>query len=452
MKVKAIVLVSLIYSVLGSITGLEAAELKWKIGVAEIDITPKEPMWMAGYGGRDKESESTLHPLRAKCLFFEDGLGTRAVLITTDLLTIPRELSLSIKKAVFNSYHIPKSHVLINSSHTHTGPVLTNSLLDIYPLDKPQYEKVELYTSMLEGKLLTLVDNAMKDLEPVKLYSGNGVSRIQVNRRNNKESEIESLAELKGPNDFAVPVFKVETMSGKIKAIAFGYACHPTVLNTYAWSADYPGFAQLELEKLYPGAVALFFQGAGGDQNPLPRRSEGLARQYGKSLGVAVERVLEEKMKVLPAKFMASYDEINLPFDKLPSLEELKELRDTNSGYVKRWASRLISEMEEGQILDAQYEYYPIQSWSLGGQLLLALGGEVTVEYAISLKKILGDELFVLGYSNDVMNYIPSEKILEEGGYEGKQAHMVYGLPSKWKSGIEEKIINSAVRLTEIMK
>ncbi|HLR38597.1 MAG TPA: neutral/alkaline non-lysosomal ceramidase N-terminal domain-containing protein [Chitinophagaceae bacterium] len=451
MKIK-IVSIILIFSVLGFRKTLEASEFEWKIGVAEIDITPNEQMWMAGYGMRNKESEGMLHPLRAKCLFFEDGFGTRSILITTDLLAIPRELSLKLKEAVFNAYHIPKSHVLINSSHTHTGPVLSNSLLDIYPLDEKKYNKVESYTNSLSEKLIKLVDSAEKDLEPAKLYSGNGVSRIQVNRRNNKESEVENLSELKGPNDFAVPVFRVETLSGKVKAIAFGYACHATVLNTYEWSGDYPGFAQLELEKLYPEAVALFFQGAGGDQNPLPRGSVDLAKQYGKSLAASVERVLNEKMDLLSAKFMASYDEISLPLEESPSLEELEKLRDNNSGYVERWSSRLISQMEEGEAFDTEYVHYPIQSWSLGRQLLIALGGEVTVEYAVKLKERLGHDLFVLGYSNDVMNYIPSEKILEEGGYEGKQAHIVYGLPSKWKSGIEERIIRSTVALTKIMK
>lgn len=422
---------------------------EWKIGVAKIDITPQENMWMAGYGNRDKVSEGTIHPIWAKCLVFEDQLGEKAVLITTDLLGMPHKLSEELKEKLKNRFSTPKSHVLINSSHTHTGPVLDNSLFDIYPLDLVETKKIKRYSEWLIDELVQLVDNAFSELEPAKLYSENGVSRVQVNRRNNVEANIDKLIELKGPNDFSVPVLKVETMSGVIKAIAFGYACHPTVLDAYEWSGDYPGFAQIELERIYPGAVAMFFQGAGGDQNPLPRRTIALAKQYGKSLAASVERVLEEEMKPAPAIFSASYKEISLPFEKSPSIADLEKIKKDNSGYVNRWASRLKKELESGGKLQESYDYYPIQTWKLGGQQLIALGGEVTVEYAVKLKQILGADLFVLGYSNDVMNYIPSEKILKEGGYEGHLSHMVYGLPSKWAPGIEEKIISTAVNLTE---
>ena len=73
-------------------------------------------------------------------------------------------------------------------------------------------------------------------------------------------------------------------------------------MGNYKWSGDYAGFAQIELEKLYPGSVALFYQGAGADQNPLPRRTPELAIQYGKELAVAVERVISENLNYLKIK------------------------------------------------------------------------------------------------------------------------------------------------------
>lgn len=429
-----------------------SSEFEWKIGVAKTDITPQENMWMAGYGNRDKISEGIVHPIWAKCLVFEDQFGEKAVLITTDLLGMPKGLTEELKEKLKSRFSTSKSQVLINSSHTHTGPVLDNSLFDIYPLNSIEVEKIAHYSEWLMDELVQLVEDAFSDLEPAKLYSENGISRVQVNRRNNVEADIDKLTELKGPNDFSVPVLKAETLSGEIKAIAFGYACHPTVLGTYEWSGDYPGFAQIELERIYPGVVAMFFQGAGGDQNPLPRRTVALAKQYGKSLAASVERVLEEEMKALSAIFSASYEEISLPFEKGPSIADLEKVKKDNSGYINRWASRLKVELESGNKLQESYDYYPIQTWTLGDQQLVALGGEVTVEYAIKLKELLGRDLFVLGYSNDVMNYIPSERILEEGGYEGHLSHMVYGLPNKWARGIEDKIISTAVKLTKGLK
>ena len=106
---------------------------------------------------------------------------------------------------------------------------------------------------------------------------------------------------------------------GDLKAVAFGYSCHPTVLNLYKWSGDYAGFAQLELEKAYPGVTALFFQSAGGDQNPLPRRTIPLAQQYGRELAAAVERVLDEDMRPLSARLATAYSEVDLAFAKAPT-------------------------------------------------------------------------------------------------------------------------------------
>ena len=93
------------------------------------------------------------------------------------------------------------------------------------------------------------------------------------------------------------------------------------------------------------------------------------------------------------------------------------------------------------------YYPYPIEVWKLGDQVIMALGGELVVEYSIGLKKLFGPDIFVLGYVNDDMAYIPSEEILEEGGYEGESSQMVYGLPSKWNPGIEAKIYEEMKKL-----
>ena len=161
--------------------------------------------------------------------------------------------------------------------------------IDIYPLDDAQLAKITRYSRWLETRIVDLVGQAMRNLAPASLASGNGVTRFQVNRRNNNDALLTQLTELKGPNDYAVPVIKVLDAKGRVKAIAFAYACHPTTLDGYEWSGDYVSYAQMELEKAYPGATALFFQGAGADQNPLPRRSVALARQYGRELSAAVQ-------------------------------------------------------------------------------------------------------------------------------------------------------------------
>src|SRR5262249_16959301 len=143
--------------------------------------------------------------------------------------------------------------------------------------------------------LIEVVGAALADLAPAELSHGTGHATFATNRRNNKEADVphlRDLGRLQGPVDHDVPVLAVRAPDGKLRAVLFSYACHATVLSFYQWCGDYPGFAQLELEKLYPGATALFFAGCGGDQNPLPRRNVALAEGYGKQLAEGVASVL----------------------------------------------------------------------------------------------------------------------------------------------------------------
>ena len=427
-----------------------AGDRGWKAGVARSRITPKESIWMGGYAFRDHPSEGTLTDLWTKVLAIEDKNGNHAVLITADLVGWPKTFSDRIRDRLLEKYNLTRNQVLLNASHTHSGPVVQGNLPDIYPMDSVQWAKVNRYTRELENRIVKLVGKALQSMKPVRLYSGNGVTRFQVNRRNNHEKTLTAQTGLKGPNDYAVPVLKVVGKRGKLKAVAFGYACHGTVLNGYEWSGDYMGFAQTELERSHRGATALFFQGAGGDQNPLPRRSVPLARQYGDELACAVKRVLSEEMKPLDPTLSTTYSEIELPLEDPPSPEELAVTARDSSGYIQRWGQRLLNKTKNGETLQTAYPY-PLEVWKLGSRFIFALGGEPTIEYAIRLKQLFGQDSFVLGYSNDVMAYIPSVTILKEGGYEGYTSQMAFGLPSRWKLTIEEQIFQEIIKMANTL-
>lgn len=428
----------------------EKPPLEWKAGVAKVSITPEQSMWMAGYASRNRPSEGKRVDLWAKALAVEDSKGNRAVFVSTDLVGIRKRMSENVRNRIEKQYGLKRAQIILNSSHTHTGPE-TESSRHIFALDSKELTKIDNYAKKLEDKLVNLVGQALKALQPAKLFSGNGVTRFQVNRRNNKEATLIQQTELNGPNDYAVPVIKVTDKNNKIIAVLFGYACHNTVLADYKWSGDYAGFAQIELEKFYPGATALFFQGAGADQNPLPRRSPELAKQYGKELAAVVERVISEKMKPLESKLFASYSEIDLQFEKRPpTKEELVKIIEDNSAsrypdYLKQNAKVFLNTLEKGGSLMTSYPY-PIQVWKLGDQPIFALGGELTVGYSIDLKRIFGYDIFVFGYCNDVMAYIPTATILKEGGYEGTRSP-VFTTP--WASDTETTIIKQIVQLAE---
>ncbi|MFA5245322.1 MAG: neutral/alkaline non-lysosomal ceramidase N-terminal domain-containing protein [Pedobacter sp.] len=418
----------------------------WKAGVSGVIITPEESMWMAGFAHRTSPSSGKLHDLWAKALVLEDASGKQAVLITTDLSGIPKSISDSIRNRLERRFNFSRSQIIFNTSHTHSGPVLVDALWDLYPLNDIQKQRITTYTKKFELQIETIVRKALLSMKPVNISSENGISRFAVNRRNNIENQIDAQTDLKGPSDYAVPVIRVTDQKGKIIALTFGYACHNTVLHGYEWSGDYAGYAQIALEKSHPGATALFFQGCGGNQNALPRKTIPLAKQYGQELALAVDAVLEGKMKNLEPKLQTEYSEITLELENAPSKEELANIASKETGYIKNWALNMIKRSGQGEVFIRKYPY-PVQLWKLGDQAIIALGGEPVVDYAINMKKLLGPDLFVMGYSNDVMAYIPTAEILREGGYEGHTSQMAFGMPAKWKESIEPAIMNEVSRL-----
>jgi hypothetical protein len=271
-----------------------------------------------------------------------------------------------------------------------------------------------------------------------------------VNRRNNPEAQVAELrarGELRGPVDYDVPVLAIRDPHGVLQAVVFGYACHATVLSFYQWSGDYPGFAQLELEARRPGCVALFWAGCGADQNPLPRRTVEAAQAYGRKLADSVERVLDGVMAPIPPSLTATHREIDLPLGPIPSREAIARDTQSDNPFVASRARMLLAQTDGGGSLPSSYPY-PVQVWRLGGKVAWTfLGGEVVVDYSLRLKQELGaPAVWCAAYSNDVMAYIPSQRVLSEGGYEGASSMIYYGLPTVWAPELEEMIITEVLR------
>lgn len=421
-----------------------AAAETWKAGTAKVKITPEQPMWMSGYAARTRPAEGTMIDLWAKALVLEDPAGQRAALVTMDLVGIPRDLSLAVRDAVETRYGLSWPQIMLAVSHTHCGPVVGRNL-PMYFFDDAQRKLVDEYAANLQLKLVALVGEAIERLAPCELAWANGQATFAVNRRNNKEADVPGRREqglLIGPVDYDVPVLSVRDGERRLVAVVFGYACHATVLDFYQWSGDYPGFAQAALEESHPSATALFWAGCGGDQNPVPRREPELCRQHGQKLAEAVERVLAGVMRPVEGKLTTTYREIELPFARLPSREELQQQVGLANKYEAARAAALLAEIDAGRPLKPTYPY-PVQVWRLGGDVrLIALGGEVVVDYALRLKAELGRETtWIAGYTNDVMAYIPSRRVLTEGGYEGGGAMVYYGLPTTWSPEVEELIV-----------
>ncbi|MBL8818667.1 MAG: neutral/alkaline non-lysosomal ceramidase N-terminal domain-containing protein [Planctomyces sp.] len=425
------------------------AVAEWKAGAAKVAITPQEPMWMSGYASRDRPADGTSHDLWAKALVLEDESGTRVVLVTLDLVGIDRQTSMTICKSIEAKHGFPRAHIGICTSHTHSGPVVGQNLKSMYEFDARNEELIQNYTLWLTEQVTSVVGQAVANVEPSVVRYGEGQSSVAVNRRNNREADVPALREagkLVGPVDHALPVLAVRTPDGKLKSVVFGYACHATVLSLFQWSGDWPGFAQIEIEQQHPGTIALFWAGCGADQNPLPRRTVELAQQYGRQIAGDVNDVLNSPMNEVQGKLRAAYREIDLALGTLPTKVQIEEETTSTDVYRVRRARRLLQEIERDGQLSPTYPY-PVQEWLIGDDVsFVLLGGEVVVEYSLRLKaELKSPATWVAGYSNDVMAYIPSARVLMEGGYEGATSMIYYGLPTVWSTDVEEHI-SRAVR------
>ncbi|MBM3457144.1 MAG: hypothetical protein FJX77_01220 [Armatimonadetes bacterium] len=426
----------------------------WRAGTAKTDITPRTPIWLAGYGGRDRPSEGVLHPIWVRALALEDGAGERVVLLTTDLCGLSRDSCERIYAGIASRCGMSRERVLLTSTHNHCSPVTEDSLVDYYPLTPSDWEGIRAYTRQLEQAVVEVAERAGEALEPVRLETRCGFCDLAVNRRNNRETEVAaqraSGGAPAGPVDHRVPVLSAVREDGSLLAVVFGYACHPTTLSFYRICGDYPGFAQLALEERFPQAMTFFWTGCGGDQNPLPRRTVELCAGYGAQLATAVQEALRTPGTGLAPTLRAARAEVPLPFERLTTPAELARWSAADSPIRRRWATRWQRRLAGGESPDAWYPY-PIQLWTLGRQRWFALGSEAVVDFALRIQREFGADAWACGYAHELIAYIPSRRVWEEGGYEGGNLYE-YGLPAeRWAGDVEERIFSGLGDLVQAL-
>ena len=426
------------------LNGLFPAAGAWKAGVGRADITPTEPIWLAGFGSRTRPSQGVRHKIWVKALALEDDGGARSVLLTADLLGFNRRMADVVTREAARQYGLSRERIALNASHTHSAPVTDTVLRVAYPFGPDQEPAIARYTEKLLGQAVDAIGAALADLKPATVEFGQGNAGFATNRRRVR------LRELPGPVDHDVPVLAIKADDGRMRAIVVGYACHATSLSDDLVSGDWPGFTQIELENSYPGVTAYFVAGGGADANPLPRRTEELSKHYGGALAEAARQVLSQKMSPVTGSLRAAFGTVDLPFADVPSREQLQARLNSKDVYERRHAQYMLSHLDKDGKLWDSYPY-PVQVWQFGNAFrMFLLGGELVVDYSLRLKRQYGwRDTWVAGYSNDVFAYIPSLRVLKEGGYEGGGAMLVYGQPSPFSVAVEELIVDKVERLTK---
>lgn len=434
---------------------------EWRVGVASAAITPEASVWMAGYAARSAPSQGVAQELYAKALAVDDGAGGRVVLVTTDLIGIPRSLRNFVERECGSRFGLKPEQLLLNASHTHCGPEVRLERMEVErnasQASPEVMENVRSYRRWLEDRLVQLVGEAWDQRKPAELEFSFARAGFAMNRRRPKHGGgFSNNPNPAGPVDQEVPVLSVSAEDGSTRAVLFGYACHNTTLSGYELSGDYAGYAQQYVEEAYPGATALFMTGCGGDQNPYPRRNmvpgqppEELVRQHGRALANAVFTALAAEQRSIQSPLITALEDVRLDY-QLPSARELQErLREENTPVVEERIRDLLQLVEAHRTLPGYP--CPVQVLRFGDDLaLVALGGEVVVDYSLRLKRELAGarHVWVAGYSNDVFGYLASRRIIEEGGYEGGGANTrILNHPGPFALDTEERVVGKVHEL-----
>ena len=419
----------------------------WSAGVARARVTPVEPIFMKGYGSRTRPSEGVRQDLFVKALALGDETGTVSILVTSDLHSYTRTMSARIADAVWRRFGIPRDRLILNASHTHSGPAVTAEplLRPAEDINAAQESVIRRYTAGLLDQVVETIGRAINDLAPVSVAFDQGAAAIGVNRRRLRDGA----RHLSGVVDQDVPILSLRAPDGALRAVVFGYACHATAAPAdYQIDADWPGHAQARIEAGFPGATAMFVNGCGADCDPAPRSTVDAPALHGEVMALAVGQVLRQPMPSVTGRLATSFGNVDIPFQGIPSKDALEGVLRTATGARARHAIQLLGILDRDGRIPDRYPY-PVQVWRFGsGPTLIALGGEVVADYSLRFKSEFGwATTWVAGYSNDVMGYIPSRRVLREGGYEVDAATIGYGRPGPPGDAIEDVIVGKVREL-----
>ena len=441
------------------------------VGVSAIDITPQQPIRLAGYGNRNTESKGVAQNLWAKAIAVggdtsrksgEDGGGESgggpAVLVMVENCIVPMALIDRAAERLHEQTGLNRDRFTVTVTHTHNGPVIRNAAQYHFgkPLPAEHQKRVDEYTAKLKSAIERAAIQALENRAPGRLAWAEGEVGFAVNRRVIRDGKWAGFGiNPDGPVDHDLPVFRVTAPDGSLRALLLSYACHCTTFGGRfnQIHGDWAGSAMKMLEQRHPDATALVAIGCGADQNPEPRGGTpeqmlAKARAHGKTVADEVDRLLATDMKPIDMKATGGAPQcrlrrIDLPYQQIPSRSQWEQWakRTDRLGF---YAKNVIKQLEQGGSIPKSLPY-PVQTWTFGDDLgMVFLAGEVVVDYSLRLKDELdADRLWVNAYANGVPCYIPSKRILPQGGYEVDSSQYSYGRPSRFAPVTEDRIITT---------
>ena len=460
-----------------------------KFSILKDQITPHIPVLQGGFAARTHKSEGIHDDPYATVVIIQ--ANKTVIIIALDLLYGDRSFANGIKKAIYEKYGIKSEDVIINYSHTHsvvgvTGEEDEGRSPHSYSINDDNFEWNEedkkkdtdfsediKYFRMIRGKIIDMIDRGLQNLIEGEAYICKGSSKFGVSRRYPWEGGV-----LWKPyfNENAIDtdlfLIKFVDKNGKLRGLIFNYACHPTTLgpDNYLISADYPGVVRKYLEEQNPGMISVFLQGCGADVKPYITADNGKFKSCnfneleiaGKSLATEIQALINETNEVEQNDGTKGSKWRRIDFNIRTKSAEVKLYTETWD--IQKWESllydqkepeyrkasikKLLSEMKEGKVKN--YLPYYISVFRFDDKTcIIALECEVVSDIGKNIKKILDNEdVIVLGYSNSSVCYIPTEKIIREGGYES-ESFKTARLAGPFVPEIEDIIIGKAVLMAK---
>jgi neutral ceramidase len=463
-KIPLLLVATLLFAGLCLAPAREAGQGAATAGWAEVEITPPLGIALGGRGGAETLASKVIDPLYAQVLYLKDGKGTGFVLASFDLIGLPHDLSDRIRTRMVHELGVDWNLVVLNTSHTHSGPYMLRSLMA--GVGPPPQIEID-YFNALEEKIVAATRMAAKALRPVEAQVFQGTTRIGINRRGkNEQGRTGILPDPKGPFDEKVWTLRLTPKDGGPPAVVFSCACHPVIVYGYAFaalSADFPGATRKLLrESLGPKAHAQFVQGFAGNIRPriLADLDKGRFRaskpgdvdRAARELADAVLAALKTPGERLSLDIAGAADRPFLPRDKPPARGRYDKMRaealaNTNA-YRLAVSDYWLKRYETGE------GFARGDAWSLGlirlagNQWIVHSGGEPCVEWRAKMSQWLAPlNIVPWGYSQEAKSYLPTESMLAEGGYEVLESNQGReSTPAPFAPGIEQAVRESLLR------
>lgn len=427
----------------------------WTLGYAERDITPAPGQGMMSGYGTERRARGARAPLRAQALALRSGNGAPAVLLTADLLGFDRQTVELVRRTLNRTRGLPPEAVMLAASHTHWGAGTSYRIsfctggLDLW------------YRKRVEDTLLSAAEEALGNLTAGSVDYAAFNLELGCNRRfRNDKGQVDMAPNPGGAYDGRTPVLRMRRKGTPSELWLISHACHPTGTGSLLqWWPEYPGAMRARIEReLGPGGRALFVMGCGADAKlchpgadgaPVftadPVRDAAAGRRLAQA---ALRHVARHGARPLDGPLacrIAAGDLAFAPARTRKQLEAMAYGEGVEFGDAA-WARQVLAYPDARRALR-----YEVQAWRFGEALTwIGLEGEVCCEMGLLARSLARTpEAMSVGYVNATEGYIPTNRIVAEGGYEGDRSHRAYLLPAPFTRRVEGEfaaIVRRAVR------